>query len=121
MPASDFSLVTLPTKCYSLMLRWDRVTRHNANGFSSVQIGDDVDGTQQEEFPIQTDPIDGPPAEVNIQFGLTINLGNYESARVDVGIRYPCDREKIAEAYKSAKEWCEKQIMEEVREIRSRS
>ena len=97
------------------------MVRHNANGFSSVQIGEDVEGIEHKEIAIPTGPITGAPAEINIQYGLTINLGSYESARVDVGIRYPCDREKVTETFESAKAWCENRIKAEVKEIRNRS
>lgn len=42
--------------------------------------------------------------------GRTINLGNYESARVDVRITVPCDPEALEEAYQFASEWVSEKI-----------
>jgi hypothetical protein len=58
------------------------------------------------------------PAEVLYEAGGTINMGNYESARVTVGIRVPCYREEIESAYVIAKDWVEKKLEAEVSEIR---
>lgn len=40
------------------------------------------------------------PAKVSVGLGRTVNLGNYESARVDVMITVPCYVEEIPEVYK---------------------
>jgi len=58
------------------------------------------------------------PAEVFYEAGGTINIGNYESARVTVGIRVPCYREEITTAFDTAKSWVEKVLETEVKEIR---
>jgi hypothetical protein len=58
------------------------------------------------------------PAEVLYEAGATINMGNYESGRVTVGIRVPCYREEIATAFDTAKVWVEKVLEDEVRELR---
>ena len=54
---------------------------------------------------------------ITVRLGATINKGNYESARVDIGITVPFDansssnKEKI---YKEAKEWAANKIKEEL-------
>lgn len=58
------------------------------------------------------------PATVEIGYGLTLNIGNYESARVDVKVSVPCYREEINEAYDFAKKWAEERVQAEVKEIR---
>jgi len=35
------------------------------------------------------------PALVNYRNGATLNLGNYQSARVDIGITMPCSPKKV--------------------------
>jgi hypothetical protein len=59
------------------------------------------------------------PAKVNFALGLTLNLGNFESARIDIGIVAPCYKEESEAAYVFAKEWVEKKLSSEVQEVRS--
>lgn len=58
------------------------------------------------------------PASVEIGYGLTLNIGNYESARVDVKISVPCYAEEANAAYDFAKKWAEERVQAEVKEIR---
>jgi hypothetical protein len=58
------------------------------------------------------------PAKVSFEYGVTMNLGNYESARVTVQLSVPCYREEIEEAAEFAKSWVEKRIQSEVAEVR---
>jgi len=60
----------------------------------------------------------GEVAKVERGFGLTLNLGKFESARVDVHITVPCHVEDIDNADEFAKEWCAKRIRKEVANIR---
>jgi hypothetical protein len=59
------------------------------------------------------------PAVVRRGYGLTLNLGNYESARLDVSIELPCYVEEIAEADTLAEEFCATRLQEEVRKCRA--
>lgn len=54
------------------------------------------------------------PAVVKRVYGMTINMGNYESARVEVGVEIPCHIEDIDLADKWAADFCESRIVEEV-------
>jgi len=58
------------------------------------------------------------PATVSLEYGLTLNMGNYESCRLTVGIRLPCYKEQVEEAYEAASSWVETKISEQVTEIR---
>jgi len=58
------------------------------------------------------------PAVVEIGYGLTLNIGNYESARVDVKLTLPCYAEEANAAYDFAKKWAEERVQGEVKEIR---
>jgi len=57
-------------------------------------------------------------AKVERGFGLTLNLGKFESARVDVHVTVPCHVEDIDAADEFAKAWCSKRIKAEVASIR---
>jgi hypothetical protein len=58
-------------------------------------------------------------ATVDVGYGLTLNIGNYESARVDVRVSVPCYREEMDDAYAYAKEWAEKRVQKEVADVRT--
>lgn len=77
---------------------------------------------------VEADPVDETievtkfetePAKVRVGFGLTINLGNYESARLDVSVEVPCYKEQVDEAYDQAKDWVEGRVTKEVAEIKA--
>lgn len=59
------------------------------------------------------------PAKVELGYGLTINIGNYESARVDVKVSVPCYREESDAAYEWARTWAEERVRREVNDIKS--
>jgi len=67
-----------------------------------------------EETLIEVKKFITEPAKVTAGYGMTLNLGNYESARVDVGVTLPCYVEEIDEAYKEAvrlaDEWIDAQV-----------
>ena len=56
------------------------------------------------------------PATVNVDYSLTMNLGNYESARISVSVSVPCYKEEIDEAYEFARAWAE-QRLESTRDV----
>lgn len=58
------------------------------------------------------------PAHVGIDMGLTLNLGNFESARIDVRLSEPCYVEEKDDAYNASKSWVEARLMSEVRDVR---
>jgi hypothetical protein len=49
-----------------------------------------------------------------IEGGRTINLGNYESARIGVTITMPCEKESLEEAYSWATDWISTKMEEAV-------
>lgn len=64
---------------------------------------------------------DGPVARVKRGYGLTMNLGGYESARFDVVLELPCYVEDIDTADEFAKRWVEQRCEAEVAEVRQPS
>jgi len=59
------------------------------------------------------------PANVNVQFGLTVKIADYESARLDVGITMPCDPDKVDDCYNSVRELVDERLNAEVDELKS--
>lgn len=58
------------------------------------------------------------PAIVTVEYGVTINLGNYESARVHHGIKVPCYTEEIGMASKWAEEWVKEKVKQEIASVK---
>lgn len=59
------------------------------------------------------------PANVGVDLGLTVNTGNFESARITVSVSVPCYREEIDDAYRWAKEWAEERVKTEVADVQA--
>jgi hypothetical protein len=57
------------------------------------------------------------PAEVEVTMALTMNLGNYESARISASVRIPCYKEEIAETYLLAERFVQERIETERNQI----
>ncbi len=74
--------------------------------------------TTEEEY-IAIRPFLTTPAQGELSAGRTINLGNYESAKVQVTITVPCYREEITSVLKVVEELCEAKLADKVDEIES--
>jgi hypothetical protein len=61
------------------------------------------------------------PAKIEVSLGLTLNLGNYESARLSVGMTVPCYKEESDDAFNWAKDWISERLKVEVKNIRDKS
>lgn len=59
---------------------------------------------EQEDFDVYTQEFtdDNPPAYVKTSAGMTINLGNYESLRIDCSVSLPVDRRAIDAGFTEA-------------------
>jgi hypothetical protein len=53
------------------------------------------------------------PAKVAVDYALTINLGNFESAKIGVSVTVPCYVEEINQAYEFAQAWAEERVSKE--------
>jgi len=71
--------------------------------------------SSEEVVAIQT--FEGPVAKVRRGYGLTLNLGNYESARLDVTVEVPCYLEDVDAADEWARQWVEKRVVKEVENV----
>jgi len=58
------------------------------------------------------------PAKVTVELGVTLNLGDYESARVTVGVSAPCYREEVMDAYQHWLQFAKTRLVEEQAEIK---
>ena len=58
------------------------------------------------------------PAKVTVKYGATLNIGNYESARVDVAVEMPCYSEDVDETYRLVSDYAGTLIESQVEDIR---
>jgi hypothetical protein len=78
----------------------------------------------KEEVVAETEEIIDPavftsaPAIVTRGYGLTLNLGNYESARFDVSLSMPCYPEDVDACDKWCAAWTEQRVQAEVSAVR---
>jgi hypothetical protein len=61
------------------------------------------------------------PAVVSMKKGRTINMGDFESVRIDVGISLPCYAEHIDDAYALADSWINERLGKEVTAVEEAS
>jgi len=59
-------------------------------------------------------------AKVKASASITINLGNYESAKIEAGIELPCQPDNAQEVFKSAWAEVERELQIKASEIRNR-
>lgn len=79
--------------------------------------GKEYKATAKEEI-VLAHQFEGPVAHITRGYGLTLNLGNYESARFDVTLKLPCHVEDIDAADEFARAWVETRCEAEVAEVR---
>lgn len=73
------------------------------------KFSDDEETTERNIEFFETEP-----AFVRVAAGQTVNLGDYESLRVDVAVTMPCYREEINEVQKQAADWVALRLGEEI-------
>lgn len=98
----------------------DSRRQEKATGITSVLrtvSGKEVSSTQDEE-EIEIHQFITEPAKVTLTMGVTLNLGNYEGARIDVGITVPCYKEEVDQAHADALKWVETRIVKEIDQLR---
>lgn len=78
-----------------------------ARGFISVRRtrGQLLKEEQYEDVTIRVNKFETEPAYVSVSMGATKNMGNFESMRIDVGLRVPCYLEEINEVERLTSEW----------------
>lgn len=59
------------------------------------------------------------PAKVSFEAGVTMNMGNYESARISVGVSVPCYKEELPDALVFARAFVEGEIAKQMKEVKS--
>lgn len=81
-------------------------------------MGKDVGEGEYEEHQVLVDVFETEPAIVEGGMGMTINLGNYESLRIDVGVKMPCYKEEIAQAHEKIFEMVMSELFRRTTEVK---
>jgi len=71
-----------------------------------------------EQKDLEVSMFDVEPAWVKASYGLTLNLGNYESARADAGVTLPCYVEEIDKAFEQAWKIAKEEIKNQTKGIK---
>lgn len=56
--------------------------------------------------------------QISVGGGRTLNLGNYESARIDVCVVVPCTKESLEESYEWASTWVSEKLIQAEKEAK---
>jgi len=73
---------------------------------------------KSEDETLTTREFDEAPAEVYIRKGLTVNLGQFESFRIDVGVNLPCKKSEVKSFVMTAGKVIDQRIIQEINNIR---
>ncbi len=80
--------------------------------------GKDVGEAEETDEVIEIHQFATQPANVRVEMGMTINLGNYESAKISVCLSVPCYKEETDAAFEYAKKWVKAKTLEEAVEAK---
>lgn len=68
------------------------------------------------ESVVSASPTTEPLCEVGVNAGFTKNLGNYQSARVDVSLKIQCRHEEIDAVFDYGRQWVEGRLEELIKD-----
>jgi hypothetical protein len=68
---------------------------------TTKRVTTEVYGRTDEKVVQDVEVFEVEPAYIRVNVGVTKNLGNYESLRVDASISVPCYKELIAQTFES--------------------
>ena len=74
------------------------------------------EASEQKEIPYESDNPEAL-AKVQVSYSRTVNLGNYNSARVEVGVELPCHADEIQDAYDAAVEFVGPKYVETINQV----
>lgn len=74
------------------------------------------EASEEQEVPYESDNPEAL-AKVQVSYSRTVNLGNYNSARVEVGVELPCHADEIQDAYDAAVEFVGPKYVETINQV----
>jgi len=79
-----------------------------------------AEGTAEEKVAMPAGKltvIENPWCEVGVDVSYTKNLGNYQSAKVGVTIKVPCQHPDLDETYEYARDWANARMAQMVEDL----
>jgi len=73
-----------------------------------------VVGEEESEELIEVRRFETEPAEVGVNLGRTINMGDFNSVRIDVSVKIPCYAEEKDEVFQHLLTWAADRVNKEV-------
>lgn len=83
------------------------------NVTKTIGVAKGASSTIEDEDVISIHKFETTPAMVTVEMAMTLNLTNYEFAKIGVTVSVPCYAEEINEAYEFAQTWAEERISRE--------
>jgi hypothetical protein len=80
--------------------------------------GKDVGEIEESDTVMDVHKFVTEPAKISFELGVTMNMGDYESAKISVGVSIPCYKEEMREAYAYARQIAESVIADEKGKIK---
>jgi hypothetical protein len=84
-----------------------------------VVQGEEQDDAEETDQVIDVHKFVTEPANIRFGLGVTMNMGNYESARVDISVSVPCYKEEMREGYAYARQIAETVIADEKQKLKN--
>ena len=98
-----------------------RVINGNASVVTEVKKAGVLVSNKEQDVELEANESITNPARVSVKLGITKNLGNFNSLRVDVQVEYPCkpDEVTVASTVKRVSRWVQEFIEQEIEEAES--
>ena len=98
-----------------------RVVNGNASVVTEVKKAGVLVSNKEHDLELDANESLVNPARVSVKLGITKNLGNFNSLRVDVQVEYPCEpkEEAVASTVKRVSGWVQMFIEQEIEEAES--
>jgi hypothetical protein len=84
---------------------------------SKMRMGAEVERVKDESEVMSVRKFVTEPAIIRRGYGVTINMGNYESVKIDVGLYIPAYIEEIESVDEFAQKWCKGKMEMEQNEV----
>lgn len=95
------------------------MTKQAVVGIVEKETPDGLIKEVQEKVTEVEIPSNANLCKVTYKLGMTINIGNYESVRCDVGVEIPCADDQVDEAYTLIQEWVDDKLAEQVKMVKA--
>ena len=96
------------------------ITVTQGKGSNKVTLHDE-EYTMTQDVPFNLPDDNKKLAQIGRSFGQTVNIGNFQSVRVDASVTVPCDIGDMEEAERFAAQWVSDKVAKDVADICERT